>query len=227
MAWRNFNSKAQEKEEEHRKDLEGECEGINQVLHRTRDFMRERLSDKDQALTELEKVTEAQKKKRSELEGRLKDELGNLMPMNMLRNLGQMELSSIHATEQVFITCQTTISAQTEALKNEEKKIEIMSARLQHTEKDLQLERDGLSRLEQEMRQHFNTLEKRLMDSTQRLKTELEQKKADVQQKLQELDEGVERRTQGLQVRMDGKLTELREVIQDMFLEARNAGLPV
>jgi transketolase len=189
--------------------------------------MRERLSDKDQTLTELEKVAEAQKKKRSELEGRLKDELGNLMPMNMLRNLGQTELSNIHATEQVFITCQTTISAQTEALRNEEKKIEVMSARLQHTEKDLQLERDGLSRLEQEMRQHFATLERKLTDSTQRLKAELEQKKADVQSKLQELDEGVERRTQSLQVRMDGKLTELREVIQDMFLEARTAGLPV
>lgn len=227
MAWRDLHDKSQEKEEEQRQSLTKECDDITQVLVRTKDLLRERLSDKEVSLLEIERGVDAQKKARSELEARVKDELRSLMPMTMMRDLGQVETSRAHTAEEVFIACQTTIAAETETLRNGEKNIETMSARLRSTEKELKSEQERLNLLEQEIKQQVQNLKNRMAETTQRLKGELEQKKADVQRKLQELEESVERRNQSLQTRMDEKTREVGEVIEEMYRDARNAGLRV
>jgi len=227
MAWRDLHEKSVEKEEENRGTLTKQCDDIAAVLSQTRDFLRERLSDKEVSLIEIEKGVDAQKKARTELESRVKDELRSLMPMNMMRDLGQVESSRAHSAEEVFILCQTSITSQTETLKREEKNIETMSDRLKLTEAELKSEQERLNRLEQEIKQQVQNLNTRMMESTQRLKGELEQKKADVQHRLQELEESVERRNQSLQVRLDEKSREVAEVIQDMYRDARDAGIRV
>ena len=227
MAGRDLYFKSQDKEEEHRSALNKQSGEISQALTQAKDSQRERLTDKERSLIELEKTVEQQKKGRTELEGRVKDELRSLLPMNLLRDMGEVDVTRVHAAEGVFITSQTAISSQTDALKTEEKNIETMSSSLKRTESGLNSEKDQLNRLEQETNSQIKALQARLAESTLKLKAELDQKKTDVQRRLQDLEESIEKRSQSLQARMDDKAREVAEVVQDMYRDAREAGFNI
>ena len=224
MAGRDLAFRAQEKEDEQRTALNKTCEEISQISSRAKEFHREKLSDKEKTLSELSRDIECQKNARKELETRVKNELGGLMPMNMMRDLGQIEAGRAHEAENVFIICQTTINSQTEALRNEEKNIETMGASLKRTEAELMTEKKELEKLEGEMMLWVQSLQGKLMESTQQLRGELEQKKADIQRRLFDLDQSIEERSRSLEARMDAKSLEINEVIAEMMNDARNAG---
>lgn len=225
MAGRDLYFKSQEKEEEHRSALSKQSDEVAQALARVKESQRERMVDKERHLSELEKTVEQQRKGRSELETRVKEELLGLMPRQLLRDMGEVDLARTNAAEGIFIACQTAISTQTDALKTEEKNIETMSNALKRTEASLHHERDQLDRLEQETDQQVKALRSRLAEATQKLRVEMEQKKMEVQRRLQDLEESIEKRTQSLQLRMDEKAKEVAEVVQDMYRDARSAGL--
>jgi DNA repair exonuclease SbcCD ATPase subunit len=207
-------------EDVHREDIVKQTDEISAALYRAKEYQRERLSDKERILAELGKAVETLKRGRNELETRVKNDLRELMPTHTLRDIEEVDATRAHVAETVFITCQSAITEQTEALKNEEKSIETMGNSLRRTEADLNVERDQLGRLELEISQFTRTLQVKLAESTQKLRAELDQKKTDVQRRLRELDENIERRTQALQLRMDEKAKEVNEVIQDMYQDA-------
>ena len=210
-------------EDVHRDDIAKQTDEISSSLYRAKEYQRERLSDKERTLAELGKAVETLKRGRCELETRVKNDLRELMPTHTLRDLPEVDATRAHVAETVFITCQSAISEQTETLRNEEKSIETMGNSLRRTGDDLNLEREQLNRLEQEISQVIRTLQEKLAESTKKLRVELDQKKADVQRRLRELDENIERRTQALQLRMDEKAKEVNEVIQDMYQDAGQA----
>lgn len=207
-------------EDIHREDIVKQTDEISSALHRAKESQRERLSDKEKTLAELGKAVETLKRGRSELETRVKNDLREVMPTHTLRDLPEVDLSRAHVAETVFITCQSAIAEQTEALRNEEKNIGVMANSLKRTEADLNSEREQVNRLETEIAQFVRTLQAKLADSSQKLRVELDKKKMDVQRRLRELDENIERRTQALQLRMDEKAKEVNEVIQDMYQDA-------
>lgn len=225
MSGRDLYFKSQEKEEEHRSALSKQNDEVTQALTRAKEAQRERMTDKERHLSELEKTVDQQRKGRSELETRVKEELLGLMPRQLLRDMGEVDFARTNAAEGVFISCQTIISTQIDTLKTEEKNIETMSNALKRTEASLLLEKEQLDRLEVETDQQVRALRSRLAEAAQKLRAEMEQKKAEVQRRLQDLEESIEKRTQGMQFRMDEKAREVAEVVQDMYSDARNAGL--